>query len=168
MPRWLDLIAGNYQLSGLYIFRTGDPFTVTWGSDIYQVGDTGQARPALSQGSIGDLYANSAEATRYLIAQADAHTRLVIPNPVTNPFLAIGRNSLRSPSFSDWDLTLRKVFPLKERLKLNLEASAFNILNHPNLAAPVAVLSDVRFGQIVASRAGSTPRQLQLGVRLAF
>jgi hypothetical protein len=57
---------------------------------------------------------------------------------------------------------------LRERLKLNIEASAFNILNHPNLAAPISVLSDVRFGQIVASRAGSTPRQLQLGIRLAF
>jgi Carboxypeptidase regulatory-like domain len=168
IPRWLNAIAGDYSLSGIYIFRTGDPFTITWGSDIYQVGDTAQARPALVQGALSDLYAHTSEKTRYLIPQADARPRLAIPDPVSNPFLAIGRNSGRSPSFSNLDATLRKAFAIRERLKMSIEASAFNILNHPNFAAPVAVLSDVRFGTIVASRSGSSPRQLQLGLRLSF
>jgi hypothetical protein len=168
IPGWLNMIVGGYSLSGVYIFRTGDPFTITWGSDIYQVGDTAQARPALAQGTLSDLYDHTSEPTRYLIPQADARTRLIIPNPVSNPFLAIGRNSTRSPSYSNLDTTVRKVFMPQERVKVSLEASAFNILNHPNFAAPVAVMSDVRFGTIVASRSGSSPRQLQLGLRLVF
>jgi hypothetical protein len=168
MPAWLNTIAGDYSLAGLFIFRKGDPFTATWGSDIYQVGDTAQARPALVQGTLADLYANGSEPTQYLLAQAAARTRLAIPNPVSNPFQAIGRNSLSSPSFFDYDLSLRKTFVVRENLRLSFEGSAFNVFNHPNFAAPVAVLSDIRFGQIVASRAGSSPRQLQLGVRLAF
>jgi len=76
--------------------------------------------------------------------------------------------SLRSPSFCDYDVTLRKSFAIGDRAKLDLEGSAFNILNHPNFAKPIAVLSDVRFGQIIGSRSGSSPRQMQSGLRLGF
>ena len=168
MPAWLNTILGDYSASGLLVFRTGDPFTVTWGSDIYQVGDTAQARPALFQGTLGDLYSKGSEPTQYLVPQSIARTYLAIPNPVTNPFLAIGRNSLRSPAVFDYDLSLRKSFVTRERWRLFIEASAFNIFNHANLAAPVAVLSDSRFGQIINSRSGTGPRQLQLGMRLSF
>ena len=168
MPAWLNTILGGYTLTGLFVLRTGDPFTPTWGSDIYQVGDTAQARPALVQGSLSGLYSGGSEPTQYLVPQVSARTLLAIPNPVTNPFLAVGRNSLRSPSFCDYDVTLRKSFAIGDRAKLDLEGSAFNILNHPNFAKPIAVLSDVRFGQIISSRSGSSPRQIQLGLRLGF
>jgi hypothetical protein len=46
--------------------------------------------------------------------------------------------------------------------------NAFNVFNHANLAAPVANLGDTRFGQIVSTRAGTNPRQIQLGVRATF
>jgi len=51
-----------------------------------------------------------------------------------------GRNSARG--FDAWqlNLALRRAFPLRERLKLQFRAEAFNLLNHPNFGAPATGL----------------------------
>jgi outer membrane receptor protein involved in Fe transport len=43
----------------------------------------------------------------------------------------LGRNALRGYGFNQLDLTLRREFPIHERLKLQFRADAFNVLNHP-------------------------------------
>jgi hypothetical protein len=47
-----------------------------------------------------------------------------------------GRNSLRGPSFKEFNFTFYKDTVLTERVKLHLEADFFNIFNHPNFANP--------------------------------
>ena len=51
----------------------------------------------------------------------------------------LGRNALRGPDFAWSDFYLTKWFSLSERVKLRLEAQAFNIFNHPNFALPSMV-----------------------------
>ncbi len=51
----------------------------------------------------------------------------------------LGRNALRGPDFAWSDFYLTKWFSLSERVKLRLEAQAFNIFNHPNFALPSIV-----------------------------
>jgi Carboxypeptidase regulatory-like domain len=58
---------------------------------------------------------------KYVIAGAG-----VIPN--------IGRNSFRSPGFWTWNLSAHKNIYFSEAKYLQLSASAFNVLNHPNYA----------------------------------
>jgi hypothetical protein len=58
---------------------------------------------------------------KYVIAGAAA-----VPN--------IGRNSFRSPGFWTWNLSAHKNIYFTESKFLQLQASAFNLLNHPNYA----------------------------------
>ncbi|MGA2814296.1 MAG: hypothetical protein ABSG16_23100, partial [Candidatus Acidiferrum sp.] len=47
-----------------------------------------------------------------------------------------GRNSLRAPGFFQWDFSLMKNFPVREKITVQFRVDVFNILNHPNFANP--------------------------------
>ena len=91
----------------------------------------------------------------------------------------LGRDVLRGFGATQLDLSIRRQFRLTERLNLQARADAFNILNHPNFASPVAILTDPNFGrstQMLGSGLGGLsalyqvggPRSLQLALKLMF
>ena len=61
-----------------------------------------------------------------------------------------------------------KKFALGEKANLHFSANFFNIFNHAILGPPVAVQTDARFGRVTSTLPGSTPRQIQLSLRLGF
>src|SRR5882672_6340021 len=54
----------------------------------------------------------------------------------TRHFGNLGRNALHGPTFKQWDLAIYKNTAITERLKMQLRAEFFNVLNHPNFANP--------------------------------
>jgi outer membrane receptor protein involved in Fe transport len=56
--------------------------------------------------------------------------------PGTRHFGDEGRDSLRGPSFKQWDLAIYKNTVITERVKMQLRAEFFNFLNHPNFSNP--------------------------------
>ena len=48
----------------------------------------------------------------------------------------LGRNSLRGPSFKEFNASIFKNTPLTEHVSLHLRAEFFNVFNHPNFANP--------------------------------
>jgi hypothetical protein len=56
--------------------------------------------------------------------------------PGTRHFGNEGRDMLHGPTFKQWDLAIYKDTAITERVKLQLRADFFNILNHPNFANP--------------------------------
>jgi Carboxypeptidase regulatory-like domain len=109
-------------------------------------------------------------------------------NPKDCQFGDLGRNALRGPDFAWADFYLTKWFRLGERVKLRVEAQAFNAFNHPNFALPTAVYAGIPgraatltgFGAIGASTApptgllgvglggDSSPRMIAFQARLEF
>lgn len=172
LSSFADAIIGGWSVNGIFIFRSGEPFTVTLGRDVNDDGDATRDRPVLINGNLSNLYAGGANRTQYLITAAEAAQYLRTANftfeEATNPFLAIPANAFRSPSVRVYDLSLVKQIRFGERINLRLEANAFNIFNTPQFAAPISSLSNPRFGQITATRVGFNPRQIQLGVKLSF
>ncbi|MFZ0821082.1 MAG: carboxypeptidase regulatory-like domain-containing protein [Candidatus Acidiferrales bacterium] len=103
-------------------------------------------------------------------------------------FGTLGRNSLRGPDFFWSDFYLTKIFPLRERLSLRLEAQVFNVFNHPNFALPGDVFAgipgkpstQIGFGAIgyttapptgllgVGLGGDSSPRMIALNARIEF
>jgi hypothetical protein len=92
---------------------------------------------------------------------------------------SLSRNTLRGFNATQVDLSLRRQFGLGEHLNLQARLDAFNLLNHPNFADPVAILTDPNFGrstQLLANGlAGLSslyqvggPRSLQIALKLAF
>jgi hypothetical protein len=101
---------------------------------------------------------------------------------------SLGRNVMRGFNEQQLDLSIRREFPVKERLKLQFRADIFNITNHPN-AAPVGTLTNQSFGLstgLLGAALGATnvttgitpgfsplyqlggPRSMQVALKLLF
>ncbi|HEV2178138.1 MAG TPA: carboxypeptidase regulatory-like domain-containing protein [Terriglobia bacterium] len=83
--------------------------------------------------------------------------------PGTRHFGSLGRNTLRGPSFKQWDFALYKNTPLTERLTMQFRAEFFNILNHPNFSNPLlpAFISDAAQQGIGSNGASLGSYQIQ-------
>ena len=55
----------------------------------------------------------------------------------TRHFGNMRRNSLRGPTFKEWDFSIYKKTAITERLNMKFGADFFNLLNHPNFANPL-------------------------------
>jgi hypothetical protein len=162
-------MVSDWSVSGVGVMRSGEPFSVTLGVDYNSDGDSVSDRAALRTGSLEDLYTNgSAARTQYLLPLARAQERLGIPDPVSDPRAATERNAFRGPSVYSYDLSLFRSINLTERLRVRVEANAFNVFNHANFASPSNNLTSALFGRVTSTRNGTTPRQIQLGLRISF
>jgi len=56
--------------------------------------------------------------------------------PGTRHFGNEGRDSQHGPTYKNWDLAIYKDTSITERVKFQLRADFFNIVNHPNFANP--------------------------------
>jgi hypothetical protein len=67
------------------------------------------------------------------------------------------------------NLSLTRVFPIKESLKLQFRAEAFNVFNRVRFGTGSMQIQDPNFGKLTSSAdLLNTPRQLQLALRLEF
>lgn len=76
-----------------------------------------------------------------------------------------GRNEYRGPDRINFDLSLAKTTTLTERLKLEIRADFFNILNHAEFQNPSTGIGGDQFGQITSTY---DPRIIQLAARIRF
>jgi hypothetical protein len=65
-------------------------------------------------------------------------------------------------------VSLLKRIAVTERTTLVLEANAFNVFNRTNFGSPTNNLGSAFFGQVSSIAPGTTPRQIQVGVKFAF
>ncbi len=77
--------------------------------------------------------------------------------PGTRHFGNEGRDSLHGPTYKQWDVAIYKDTALGERVKLQLRADFFNLLNHPNFANPFlpAFIADPAINGLVSNSTGN-------------
>jgi Carboxypeptidase regulatory-like domain/TonB dependent receptor-like, beta-barrel len=99
-----------------------------------------------------------------------------VPNN-TGQFGNLARNAFRGPAVYNVDFSMFKSIPITERFKLQLRMEAFNVFNIQNWNTPVnANLTlnssgstiNASVGKISNLAQGTTPRQIQFGIRLTF
>ena len=130
----ISRIFRSWQLSGITTFQTGTPFSVT-NNAVY--GDNAGVANAVGTGSYADLIGNP----------VSAHTKsvegilgpllfnsaaFVAPRGLT--FGNSGRNSLRNPQRTNFDLALFKRFVVSEAKWFEFRGEAFNVFNHTQWA----------------------------------
>jgi len=152
----LDALAGGWELSSVFQFHSGVPFTPVM--DGNRSGAlSGDWRPnRLASGTVSNPTINE-----WFDPNAFAQ-----PLPFT--FGNSGRNILYGPGFADVDLALSKSFAiprLGERTRLQFRADAFDVANHPNFGKPHATIGSDTAGTITSA---STSRDIQIGARLTF
>src|SRR5262249_50070345 len=141
-------------------FQTGNPLTITTGSDVSLTG-VGRDRPDLiaSPALSGDRSTNEKMAQWFNPA--------AFRRNATGAYGNAGRDIIIAPGSWNWDLSFQKDFPLKtERRQLEFRADFFNIPNHPNLSAPATNFNTPQsFGRITST---GSARVTQLALRFQF
>ena len=160
--RWNHAI-GDWQLSAVTYYENGFPLDITQNNQNGLVGAAVQRpniNPDTSQKTSGSLY-----------TRVNGYIN-------RNAFSAVGEfqfgnepkadTTLRGPApgTGNWDATLIKTVAIKDRVNFAFRAEVQNILNHPWFALPNTTLGSSTFGQITSDY--NTPRQIQLGGRIAF
>ena len=76
-----------------------------------------------------------------------------------------GRNALRGPGAFNTNLSLSKIFRVREKVDVELRADAFNLFNNVEFGNPDTNIGDPNFGQISST---ADPRIMQLALHLKF
>jgi Carboxypeptidase regulatory-like domain len=160
-------LPGAWSVAGILSLRSGEPVSLALGADANDDGDTTD-RPALLSGQLDDLYNADDAKTQFLLPRDRAIQLLGAASAASDPFAVVPRNALMGPWIWYYDMSVVKRLQLSSRARLSLEINAFNLFNRTNFGAPIATLSDARFGRIVSTAVGTTPRQIQLGARVSF
>jgi Carboxypeptidase regulatory-like domain/TonB dependent receptor/TonB-dependent Receptor Plug Domain len=167
---------GGWEMGTIVTATSGSPYTVTVGGG----GDP------LATGFNGDFsmdFANlisGCNATPGVTTNATGQLLAFNPNcfapaPAVAGGVLVGnsgRNRFYGPGLTTVDFSLFKNFSVRERFKAQFRGEFFNILNHPNFAAP-NFLNDAN-NSIGAGNAGvigstsTSSRQIQLGLKLVW
>jgi Carboxypeptidase regulatory-like domain len=149
-------VFGHWQFNDITTLQSGKPINVTMAADVASISRAGNQRPNL----VGKP---SADCNTGHISDCIDITAFATPDAFT--LGNAGRNILTGPSYLNTDLSLFKVFPLRERMKLEFRAEFFNAFNRPQLANPNATIGD-SFGQIQSTVADN--RDVQFGLKFVF
>lgn len=89
-----------------------------------------------------------------------------VTNPALRTYGSLGRNAFRGPTRTNLNVTISKITPIwGERVKSELRADFFNVLNHTEFDNPNLTVTSPLFGQISST---GDPRIIQLAFRLTF
>lgn len=197
-PGWLNHIIGGWSTTGIFNYQSGEPYSLTSGSFTTNGAHVSYAdiRGPLDQGhlqfvngvtgpvmyQVGGLITNPADPNYNCQNVVNTQTFFCIPPPGS---IGSGRNKVMGPNFWNLDSGLLKTIDATERVKLQLRAEFFNVLNHPNWENPRNATSgspniqSTSFGQVCCVTSslpssatvvaiGEPNRVIQLGLKLMF
>lgn len=147
----VNFLLGGWQTNGILTIQSGQPF-----SPVLQTSTTN------GTGSRPDIV-NPVSYPRTLQRWFDP-SAYATPAPYT--YGNASRNSLFGPGRTNWDASLFKNFVIREQMRFEFRAEAFNVLNHPQFGLPNSSIGNAQVGTIT-SIVGN-PRQLQMGLRFQF
>ncbi len=157
-PRLVRSVLGGWGVTGILTWRSGTPFTIISGQD-RSLSGVGLDRADL----IGNPYLPS-RSTAQTISQY-FNTAAFTANAL-GTFGSSPRNLLRNPVYFNLDMGLQRNFPIKERMRFQFRAEAFNLPNNVHFNQPGNnVSSATTFGRITGA---GDPRILQLVGRFEF
>ena len=174
------LLGEGWQLNTIVTVQSGRPIGIITSNDSSGLFEFHQ-RPNVVAG-VNPILSNWSPSTGYLNPAAFAQ-------PADGAFGNLGRDQIYGPGFWNADFSVTKLFPIRDRLKLQFRTEFFNVFNHPNFALPNGTINpgvnsdgsinpfagtagnitqtpDVAQGN--PGLGGGGPRVLQFGLRLQF
>lgn len=198
MPAWLNHIVGGWGTTGIFAYQSGEPYSITSGSLTSNGAHVSfaEVRGPLNQGNLhigaagipvmydaSTLITNPTDPNYNCVNVTNTQTFFCIPPPGSNG--SGSRNSVRGPNFWNLDSGLLKDIDATEKVKIQLRAEFFNVLNHPNWENPRNATSgspniqSTSFGSDCCVSAslpssatviaiGEPSRVIQLGIKINF
>ena len=165
--RPVNAIIGNWQLSGIFTFASGTPLSITGSCTGGGIIDAA-CYPNYAQGFSGSVWQNGAPGTGNITTTAYLNKAAFVDAPAWTEG-TIPRSAplgLFAPHNADVDLSVRREFVMRERIRLAFQTDAFNFDNAVYFAAPGTNIDSATFGHITAM--ANSPRKLQFSARLSF
>ena len=161
---------GGWQLTQVYQFQTGAPFSIATTQDIAGVGPGSgpqllQITPGATLKGNGQFSNSNTDSNQWFsVKNGDGTAIFTTPTPGTfTP--QKNRNILRAPGQEYFNASLQKRFPTFEHQSLNFRFDAFDFPNHPNWNAPDTTYTDATFGKITSKNG---QRAMQASLRYSF
>jgi hypothetical protein len=151
-------LANGWGLTGIITVQSGPPLDLQSGVD-NSLSDIGSDTPD----QVGSWQISGGRSKAQQIAEW-FNPAAFVPNAI-GTFGNVGRDSLRSPGFWNWDMAALRSFTPREGWRIEFRASFYNIFNHANLGAPGNTQNSPSFGEILST---STPRNIEFSLRLSF
>jgi Carboxypeptidase regulatory-like domain/TonB dependent receptor len=183
-----DKFINGWQISGITNAQTGQPFPVTYsapGAPVGQVSGRANRNPGVplypatkskaewfnpTAFTAPPCYNSVETGSATLGCQAVYNAGVAAGVPTYATYGNSGYDMLRGPRFQDWDMSLQKNIPWRERYNVQLRADSFNIFNHPNFLTPNSNISNSNAGTVTAI--SGTPsyeqRTLEFAAKFAF
>jgi hypothetical protein len=172
--KFVNQLINNWQLAPLIHASSGQPLNVTVGSDRSLTG-LGNDRPIQVASNVYATSATSCKATPFCVPWLDP---AAFANNPLGAYGDLGRNALRGPHNVNVDVSLSRIFKIRERLNLQARADFFNVLNHTNFVGGISPggtvttpttlqtnFSTTTFGQV---QNAFDPRIIQFSMKLNF
>ena len=160
--RWLNgmgwfsnQVLGGWQVSGITVLQTGLPFGIT-ATDLSNTG--GIHTQVANRLCNGNLPSDQRSISRWFDASCFAQ-------PPTGRLGNLGRNVLRGPGTTNFDLSAFKRFPFGEGRWVQFRGDFFNAFNHANFTTGNQAVTSPTFGQITTATAA---RVIQTSLQIVF
>ena len=193
----LGRVVHGWSINGVSTFQSGTPFMV-YDSSAVQLEDTdqvvtqnktiliGNVKDAYTSGDVKSRLTNYIDLSKFVVGGrcVDNQNSIVsCSSPASTGFTAngtLGRNVFRGPFQTNWDMSLIKSIPIKERHSVDLRAEFFNVWNHAAFSSPQASgancggscptygLIDVSGGDSSILTTANRPRIIQFAVKYNF
>jgi Carboxypeptidase regulatory-like domain len=166
-PGVVRYLLNDWQASGLFQTRSGDPLTVLASSNNGSLSGQGRDRAVFLGGSAygGNNCPATAHCKNWLnSASFSANAAGTYGNVVKGSFVG--------PRYTDVDASIARNFPIREAVALQFRAEYFNLFNHTNFGDPNTTLN-ASFGEITSTTpqngaAANDPRIAQFSLKLNF
>ena len=156
--RLAGIFLNGFQLSGIVLIQSGNPFLVVAGADLNRDG-LNNDRPDLVDPT--------------LLVRTYNDPNVVIPRAAFNGALSatprvgdLGRNVFRRDGIKNLDVAISKQFKMTERYRLDLRAEMFNAFNRPQFDQPNGTHSSGAYGTITSQ--ANTPRKIRFALKFLF
>jgi hypothetical protein len=154
----------GWQANGIYVVQTGFPLATP--SGYYSSGvDPSLDNPTLAR------YFNTCTLTvsgvRTNCASASEPVAFIQQPTMTLRTLSVRFPSIRPPRVPSLDVSMFKAFQLRDQLRLQFRAEAFNALNAPQFGNPSTSLGSNTAGVYTLNQVND-PRNLQLALKLVW
>jgi Carboxypeptidase regulatory-like domain len=151
----VSALLGGWRVNAILTAQSGAPFTVNLGVDRANIG----AGPAQRPDQLRDPNLPGGART---VEQWFDVSALALQAPFT--FGSAPRNSIVGPGYASVDMALAKIWQMGAS-QLEVRWEVFNVFNRANFDVPNRIFGSPNFGRIFSAK---SPREMQLGLRLAF
>jgi outer membrane receptor protein involved in Fe transport len=169
--RFVRTALNGWTVTGIITMNSGQPFTVTTGTDVNgdgQNNDRPSVLPGMTPHILGGKRSRVAGENEWFDTSV-----YCIPGtagcPGVGPLNLLGNTrpaQLDDPGYRDFDASLFRTFGIFESLKFQVRGEVTNVLNLTNLGTPTTAMNSSNFGKVTGS--GGSNRIIQVGGRILF